>query len=193
MTVKFIQRIKIAYSIISVGLILLGLFFVFFPVDSAYTICYAVGIISIVFGIIKLMGYFSHDVYRLAFQFDLAIGIAMMVCGIVLLVRPKVFISLVPVIIGILVLVDGLFKIQTAIDSKKFGLKKWWISLSLGIASGLIGISLILKPFEGNKILMILLGITLIIDGVQNLWMVLYTVRSKRAIEEDTIEIDPED
>lgn len=190
---KFIQRIKIAYSIISAGLILLGLFFVFFPVDSAYTICYAVGIISIVFGIIKLMGYFSNDVYRLAFQFDLAIGIAMMICGIVLIARPRAFIALVPVIIGILVLVDALFKIQTAIDSKRFGLKKWWISLALGIAAGIIGIGLIFKPFEGNKILTILLGITLIVDGIQNLWMVLYTVRSRRAVEDDVIEIDTDE
>lgn len=184
---KFISRIKVAYSIISVGLVLMGLCFTFIPEISALTICYCVGAVCVVFGIIKLMGYFSNDVYRLAFQFDLAIGIAMIICGAVIVIRPRVLIAMLPVILGILVLVDGLFKIQTAFDSKRFGMKKWWISLILGILAGIIGIFLILDPFEGNKILTVLLGLTLIVDGVQNLWVVLYTVKSKKA-KDDIVE-----
>ena len=171
---KFISRVKIAYSVISVGLIVMGLCFIFLPEISALTICYCVGAVSIVFGIIKLMGYFSKDVYRLAFQFDLALGIAMIVLGAVEVIRPRLLLGLLPVVLGIIVLVDGLFKIQTALDSKRFGLKKWWI---------------ILDPFEGNKILTVLLGVTLVVDGVQNLWMVLYTVRSKKA-EDESINIE---
>lgn len=187
---KFISRIKIAYSIISVGLILMGLCFTFFPEISALTMCYCIGAVSIVFGIIKLMGYFSNDVYRLAFQFDLSLGIFMIVLGAVEVIRPRALIGLLPFMLGILVLVDGLFKIQTALDSKKFGLKKWWISLAFGIIAGIVGIFLILDPFEGNKILTILLGLTLVIDGVPNLWMVFYTVRSRKAKDNDIIEID---
>lgn len=187
---KFISRIKIAYSFISVGLILMGLCFTFFPEISALTMCYCIGAVSIVFGIIKLMGYFSNDVYRLAFQFDLSLGIFMIVLGAVEVIRPRALIGLLPFMLGILVLVDGLFKIQTALDSKKFGLKKWWISLAFGIIAGIVGIFLILDPFEGNKILTILLGLTLVIDGVQNLWMVFYTVRSRKAKDNDIIEID---
>lgn len=187
---KFISRIKIAYSIISVGLILMGLCFTFFPEISALTMCYCIGAVSIVFGIIKLMGYFSNDVYRLAFQFDLSLGIFMIVLGAVEVIRPRALIGLLPFMLGILVLVDGLFKIQTALDSKKFGLKKWWISLAFGIIAGIVGIFLILDPFEGNKILTVLLGLTLVIDGVQNLWMVFYTVRSRKAKDNDIIEID---
>ena len=41
----------------------------------------------------------------------------------------------------------------------------------------------------GNKILTVLLGVTLVVDGVQNLWMVLYTVRSKKA-EDESIDIE---
>ena len=121
---KFISRVKIAYSVISVGLIVMGLCFMFLPEISALTICYCVGAVSIVFGIIKLMGYFSKDVYRLAFQFDLALGIAMIVLGAVEVIRPRLLLGLLPVVLGIIVLVDGLFKIQTALDSKRFGLKK---------------------------------------------------------------------
>lgn len=188
--VKFILRVKIAYSVISVGLVLMGLCFAFFPEISALTICYCVGAISVVFGIIKLMGYFSNDVYRLAFQFDLAIGIAMILCGAVIVIRPRMLIAMLPVILGVLVLIDGLFKIQTALDSKRFGMKKWWISLTFGILASVIGVFLILDPFEGNKILTVLLGITLIVDGVQNLWMVLYTVKSKKAKDEAVIRTD---
>ena len=138
------------------------------------------------------MGYFSKDVYRLAFQFDLAIGIAMILCGAVIVIRPRMLIAMLPVILGVLVLIDGLFKIQKALDSKRFGMKKWWISLTFGILASVIGIFLILDPFEGNKILTVLLGITLIVDGIQNLWMVLYTVKSKKA-KDDVIQTVFED
>ena len=87
------------------------------------------GAVSIVFGIIKLMGYFSKDVYRLAFQFDLALGIAMIVLGAVEVIRPRLLLGLLPVVLGIIVLVDGLFKIQTALDSKRFGLKSGGLAL----------------------------------------------------------------
>ena len=121
-TVKFISRIKFAYSAVSIALILLGLCFAVLPEISAVTMCYCLGIIVIVFGIIKIMGYFSKDVYRLAFQFDLAFGIAMIICGTVTLINPRILLGMFPVFIGIFVLVDGLFKIQTAFDSKRFGL-----------------------------------------------------------------------
>ena len=46
-----------------------------------------VGCMMIGFGAVKLMGYFSRDLYRLAFQFDLAYGILLIVLGLIVLVR----------------------------------------------------------------------------------------------------------
>ena len=83
-----------------------------------------------------------------------------------------------PVIIGVFVLLDGSFKIQTARDAKIFGLHGWWGILVLAILTCLGGLFLIINPFSGAVALMILLGATLIMDGIQNLCVVAYTVKA---------------
>ena len=37
----------------------------------------------IVYGLIKILGYFSRDIYCLAFQFDLAFGVLLAAVGII--------------------------------------------------------------------------------------------------------------
>lgn len=77
-------------------------------------------------------------------------------------------------------MLDGVFKIQTALDARQFGLKAWWVVLVLAICSGGFGLLLIVNPFEGAVALMILLGVTMVVDGIQNLLVVLYTVQTTR-------------
>ena len=50
----------------------LGILLVALPDFSAELFCRILGIIMLLFGLIKMIGYFSKDLYRLAFQFDLA-------------------------------------------------------------------------------------------------------------------------
>ena len=35
------------------------------------------------------------------------------------------------VVLGVAVLADGLLKIQIALDSKRFGISKWWLILAV--------------------------------------------------------------
>ena len=71
-------------------------------------------------------------------------------------------------------------KIQTSHDAKLFGPVYWWGILVFGILSCICGLLLIMNPFEGASALMILLGISLIADGIQNLWITAYTVKSMK-------------
>ena len=59
------------YIIVAVIFCALGIWLIADPVGSAERICVLAGILFIADGIIKIIGYFSHDFYCLAFQFDL--------------------------------------------------------------------------------------------------------------------------
>ena len=170
---EFIKNAKTAYIAVSVVMIILGLLLVLFPALSALTLCYIVGAVVTIFGAVKLLSYFSRDLFRLAFQFDFALG-----AGILILLHPTNVVNVMPVIIGVFVLLDGSFKIQTARDAKIFGLHGWWGILVLAILTCLGGLFLIINPFSGAVALMILLGATLIMDGIQNLCVVAYTVKA---------------
>ena len=80
---------KIGYIIISAILCALGILLIAKPDMSLSLIGIIVGIVLIVFGVIKLIGYFSKDLYRLAFQFDLAFGILLIALSVVILIRRR--------------------------------------------------------------------------------------------------------
>ena len=106
---------------------------------SMAVFCTAVGIMLIVYGLIKILGYFSRDIYCLAFQFDLAFGVLLAAVGIIIIVRRNVVVNLIFGIFGLLILADALFKIQMSIDAKKFGLNLWWRILLVAILTGVLG------------------------------------------------------
>lgn len=175
-----IKRAKWAYMAVSAALIVLGIVLIVYPELSAATLCVLLGVTLAIFGCVKLVGYFSRDIFRLAFQFDLALGVFTLAAGILLIVHPANVVVVMPVVIGVFILIDGAFKLQTALDAKHFGLRRWWTVLILAILSGVCGLFLVIDPFAGRTALTILLGATLIVDGMQNFCTAAYTVKAVR-------------
>ena len=104
------------------------------------------GVILIAYGIIKIISYFSKDLYCLAFQYDFACGIFLIVLGIATLcISSRFKDSSLLAALGILILLDSLLSIQTALDSKKFGLSSWKYILIFSIITGTLGVLVILK------------------------------------------------
>lgn len=116
---------KIGYIVLSVLYCILGILLFTMPDISLTAIGIILGVGMIVFGIVKIIGYFSKDLFRLAFQYDLAFGGLLIALGIIVLTSPERLLSFFCIVMGIAVLCDGLFKIQIAIDSKPFGIKTW--------------------------------------------------------------------
>lgn len=177
---RLVKEAKRAYMILSGIFMLVGLCLTIWPEISIVTFCCVLGGLCVIYGIIRLVGYFSKDRYRLAFQFDLALGIFVLVFGIILLFHPRPIIALLPVVIGLYIAIDSVFKLQTALDAKRFGMPRWWLMLILAIVAGGFGILLVFNPFEGAALFMRLIGITLIIDGIQNLWAALALVKVEK-------------
>ena len=189
---------KIGYIVVSVLFCIAGILFIALPEISTKIVKIEIGIAAIVFGIVKLIGYFSKDLYRLAFQFDLEFGILMVVLGTIVLFHPKNVMAFISTAFGIAILFDGLFKIRIALDSKRFGIKDWWLILSLAIIAGIIGVALIFDSAFGAGVLTILMGVSLLSEGILNLYTVIRTVlivknQAPDFVETDTIEFFEKD
>ena len=181
---------KIGYIVMSVLFCVLGVVLLFTPGVSALWIGRLLGIGLILFGAIKLVGYFSRDLFRLAFQYDLAFGLLLMVLGIVTLSHPGDALSFLCVMFGIPVLADGLFKIQIAMDSRQFGIRNWWLVLVLAALTCVVGVVLGFRPMTGVRALTALMGLSLLCDGVLNLSVALCTVKIVDYQRPDVIETD---
>ena len=174
---KQIKAAKIGYIMVSVLLCIMGIVLIAVPDFSVTLLCKLSGGIMMLFGLVKIIGYCSKDLYRLAFQFDLAFGILLMALGIILIIRTDAMVNLICIVMGICFLADALLKIQISIDSKTFGIQKWWLILATAILTGVAGFLLVFQPSESIQIIMILFGIALITEGVLNLITILTAVK----------------
>ena len=181
---------KIGYIVMSVMFCIAGALFIALPDISITMIGISMGIAMIVFGIVKLVGYFSRDLFRLAFQFDLELGILLLVLGLIVLIRPDDLMTFICIALGISILTDGLFKVQIALDSKRFGIKSWWVILALAVVAGTIGVFLIFRSAKSAQFLTVLLGVSILAEGILNLYTVISTVLIIKHQQPDVIEIE---
>ena len=126
---KPLRAAKGLYIALSAALCLMGLLLIIVPGFSVQLVGILCGAMLVAFGIVRLAGYFSKDLYRLAFQYDLTSGILLILLGIIMLCNPSSLMTVVCVVLGFFILTDGLFKIQIALDAKRFGLSKWFLIL----------------------------------------------------------------
>lgn len=181
---------KTGYIIMSAVFCVVGVLFIALPAQSAVVIGRALGIAMVVFGIIKLVGYFSRDLFRLAFQYDLEFGILLIALGVISLLRTGNVMDFICVTMGVAILADGLFKIQISVDARRFGISSWWTVLLLAITAGGVGLLLIFRPWESVQVLTVLLGIALLAEGILNLCVAVSTVKIVMNQQPDVIETD---
>ena len=181
---------KIGYIVISILFCVLGVVLLARPETSVPWIGRLLGIGMIVFGFIKLVGYFSKDLFRLAFQYDLAFGVLLIVLGTIVVAHPAGTMRFLSIMLGIPVLADGLFKVQIALDSHSFGIRRWWLVLVFAVVTCAIGAVLIFRSAAGSAALVGLAGLALLLDGAMNLCVALCTVKIVRNQRPDVIEVD---
>lgn len=169
---------KAGYLTISAVFYIAGAAYIVLPEVSPLTLCILSGIVLIAYGIIKIIGYFSKDLYCLAFQYDLACGLFLIVFGIIALVRSQQIIPHLSVGLGTLILLDGLLSIQMSRDAKQFGLETWYVILAAAIAAGVLGGVVIISPFHTTLGQHVAAGCALLAQGFKICCVVHYTVKT---------------
>ena len=188
-SVTMMRTAKIGYIVMSAVMCAFGILLIVMPDMSNTILGLVCGTIMLLFGIVKLVGYFSKDLYRLAFQYDLAFGILTLALGIIILLNPDNIMNFICVVLGVAVLADGLLKIQIALDSKRFGIRKWWLILAVAFIACVCGILLLVRPSESIRVIIVLMGISLLAEGILNLSTVITAVKIVRNQQPDYIEI----
>ena len=164
-----------------VSSLLLGIFgtvLLIWPNTSMNVICTLLGVLMVVFGVSKIVGYFFNVSYHIGFQFDLALGLFALLFGILFLTHPGAILSITWVLVGIYEIVESVFKIQTAMDARHYQLSGWALLLFSAIVYLLFGIFLTFNPAKGGSLFVQVMGISLIFAGIENIIFTFYT--SKR-------------
>lgn len=173
---KLVRCAKTGNIIGGAAFFVLGVILMIFPETSLTILSRIAGAVMLASGIIRIIGYFSKDLYYLAFQFDFALGILSILFGAAVFFRPTIIISAIQIFLGAFVLVNGLFALQTAMDSKRFGMKYWWVLLILSAVSSLFGFAMIISPFRSAAAVTELIGIALLFVGAEKIFVSVYTI-----------------
>lgn len=177
---SIIQDMKQNYFINAVIMVALGLVLVIWPDVLGVMLCYMLGGALILMGVIQLIGFLRGE--RLGFysKFNMIMGIVLVLLGLWICTQPRIVLSIIPVVVGIIMLIHGLMDIQYTLDIKKTGNTKWWIAMIAAIITLVVGLLLVFNPFTAYEITMILLGIAMLYDGGSDLVLLVFSYIAQR-------------
>ena len=167
--VKKIKGIKIELIIISIVLFALGFFLVIYPELSQLIICKAVGIALCVWGVLRLITYFSMAKEEIFGSFGLVQGISLLAFGLFFVMKPEVIAMFFGTILAIVIIIDGILKLQYGIGFYHMKADKWWIEAVVAAFMVVMGVIALFNPFDSSVALMIFIGIVLMVEGVSDL------------------------
>lgn len=164
-----VREVKKSFCILSAAYIVLGIVLLVWPDLSVKTFCYVFGVGMIIFGCAHLVLYFTKDKLQSVMQMDLVSGIVGTATGAYILLKMEYMLEIIPFALGIVALLGAVVKLQHALDLRRLGASRWYLLLAFSAALFVFGGLLIANPFEGIEIIVVLIGVSLIIDGVGNL------------------------
>lgn len=181
---KKLHIARIGYIVISVAFCLAAVLCLFSKSFSPQVLSICCGVFLLIYGAIKITGYFSPDLYCLAFRYDLAFGILLLVVGVIVLFEFAAAGPWLPMGAGWLALLDSVTKMQMSQEAQKFGLEQWSVILTTAIISGALSVALIfLSTIRGNST-SIPAALVLLSIGIMNLCVVKFTVPKRGASSE---------
>ena len=165
----FVEGMKKNYFISAILTIALEAVLVIWPDWSGRILCYLLGAALILMGGIQLIVCIRAERIGFYSKFSMLMNIILILLGVWVCIRPDTVLSLVPVIIGIVMLIHGCMDLQFTMDIKHAGSGKWWIALIFALVTLTLGVFLVMHPFLAFEITMLIIGIGLLYDGISDL------------------------
>ena len=187
---KMLKELKWEAILTGVLYMLLGIVALVVPETMQKTLGYVIGIVLIVAGLISIICYLLRDAKENYYHNEFVFGLVGMVLGAAVLYKVEVIISLIPFILGILVLFSGCSKLQDAIDLKRLGYGSWIGMLVVAVINIILGIVLICNPFQAAIVLFRVLGVGLIISGVSDCFSTIYFARKFHKFKQEQDAVD---
>ena len=169
------KLLKDTHVITAICYIALGAVLFLYPALALNLVCSGIGIVVLVFGLMKLLSYFKTKTDGLAKQLDLVIGIILSVLGIFILVKPGLIAAMLPFAVGVYIFFDSVLNIRQALELKNVGFERWWSMLVVAVIMVVLGIIMICNPFKTAALTVRVIGAIFFCRGISNIITVWFT------------------
>ena len=166
---------KIRYNLllIAVFCIAVGAALLVNPEFFLTTACYVIGAVLIASGVLGILGCVRDHVVRV---FVLFFSIIAAAAGIFVITHPEVIGSILPIIFGLILLLDGLFNLRNGLGIRKMTDSTGGSVLIMGAVTVVLGIVILLNPYATAAFSLRLIGAALIYNGITDI-VILFRVR----------------
>lgn len=168
------KSIKIEFNEYAVSIIGIaaGLLLLIFPQQAISVIAYGIGAVAMIYGLMKVISYFRNkNISSFFFLGELILGIILLGIGLFSFSNPAGIFAVLPIILGILVMIEGISKVQRAMMLRKYSYQNWGAACIVGICIIALGIVLIVNPFSALVVTMRVLGAIVLMDGICGIWV----------------------
>ncbi len=156
---KIVNTMTIFSIIGDILLLLLGSYFALNPTISASFMGYMFGIALIITGVYNSIKYVVNFEVSKFFINSLIYGIISILAGIIIVFNPFSFANIVSIMLGIWLIISSIFRGTLVWQLKKYNEEIWPISLTISLLTLILGILVLINPFESYLLLTTFIGI----------------------------------
>ena len=163
--------------------ILLGLALLFWPDRSVELLCILLGAAILVTGVIYIAGWISDHRAQGRPAFFLLPGVILCALGLWLVTSPDSVVRFIQYIFGAVLLFHGILDVQGAASLIRLGHNGWWLDLALAALTIALGALILINPFGTFAALVMLMGLSLVFDGISDLYLIWRLSRAFSALD----------
>ncbi len=170
MPMQLLKQLKWNLILTALGFIALGVILIIWPTETLKTSCYILAVLLIAIGVVSLISYVRKDITGILYRYDLVVGVSAVLGGVLVILKADQLMDLIPVVLGFLVTISGILKIQNSIDMYRLGHGTWHIAFAMALINIVFGVILLINPFIW-EIFIACVGVALVYSGVTDLYM----------------------
>lgn len=182
---KILKEMKRNAVITSAVYIIVGLILTFFPASIAVMLGYVFATVILIVGLSFLYRFIIKDVAYTFVGNELVIGTVLVLASIFVYAKADSVVSFIPVLLGIVVLVSGITKLQNAIGLQRMRYQGATAVLAFAVLNIFFGIVLVFNPFSAVTTLIMLIGLGLIFSGVTDLITTFWIAKNIYKVNKD--------
>lgn len=187
---KLVETIRRSWILSVLLTIALGIVLLVYPDTTSKVLCYLVGGVLLIHGILNLVRFFTRDEGRFFLRYELVVGIVLCAAGIFMLMRPEIVVMLIPMILGFYIILDGAVNVRRAWEMKALEFSKWWSALIGALLMLVLGGVMFWNPFEAAQMTLMFIGVSLLYQGILDFVILFQVGRGRKRMEKMLEDID---
>lgn len=170
----------------------IGLLLVIWPGTALILICRIIGVCALIGGAVGVIMFFTTNIRTPGIIGGLTGGLLLLIVGIWILIRPDILASVLPMVLGFLIIVSGMINLADCVTIKRQD-GSVVASLIMAVITIILGIVIITHAFGTSKLFFRLLGIVMMYDGISDLVIIGHISDKARGFEKAVKDSEPID